>query len=129
MDQNKTITAERKSCHCPTASSKVSKKSTLPFLSGLFIALIPKCSFCILAYSSAVTLCSGTKVYDHAPQWTSYISIVLALMTLVFVLINYRGTRTIIAAVMVLAGSGIILWAELITGQPDNYYLGLLYYC
>jgi xanthine/uracil permease len=115
----------QKPCHCPPVNRKKSAKGVWPLLSGLFIAIIPKCSFCVLAYSSAITLCSGKQVYDHAPQWTSYISVGLAVLTLFFILINYKGWRTILATVLVLIGSGIILRAELITGQLDNYYLGV----
>lgn len=118
-----TATGE-KHCACPTKERERNVKGVWPFLSGIFIAIIPKCSFCVMAYSSAITLCSGKQVYDHAPQWTSYISIGLAVMTLFFILINYKGWRTLLAALLVLLGSGIILRAELITGQLDNYYLG-----
>ena len=92
---------------------------------GLFIALIPKCPFCILAYSSAITLCSGTKVYMHHPEWTSWISIILAIFTLLMVLFNYRGRRTIYAAILVLLGSSLIVVSELYTGEIQVYYYGV----
>lgn len=78
-----------------------------------------------MAYSSAITLCSGAKMYDHDPTWVSYISIGLALFTFLLVLWNYKGFRTIVAALMVVIGSYFIIDSELRTGDYDYYYLGV----
>lgn len=78
---------------------------------------------CALAYSTAITMCSG-KVFQHQPDWTSYISIVLAIATMVIVLWNYRGIRTIAASAIILAGGVIIFNSELFTGNTTHYYIG-----
>ena len=114
-----------KSCSCPSKKKKSVSKSAYPLLSSVFIALLPKCHFCILAYSSAITLCSGTKIYDHSPEWTSFVSIGLAALTLVFILINYRGKRTVFSAIMVIIGSILIIRTELYTGEIIEYYYGV----
>ena len=114
-----------KTCSCPSKKLKTEQKSAYPFLSSILIAFLPKCHFCILAYSSAITLCSGAKIYDHSPQWTSYISIGLAVLTLIFILLNYRGKRTVFSALMVLAGSILIIRTELYTGEVMEYYYGV----
>lgn len=113
------------SCPCPSKKRKSEQKSAYPLLSSVLIALLPKCHFCILAYSSAITLCSGTKIYDHSPEWTSFISIGLAALTLLFILINYRGRRTVFSALMVLAGSILIIRTEIFTGEVMEYYYGV----
>lgn len=77
-----------------------------------------------MAYSSAITLCSSAKLYDHNPTWVSYISIGLAAFTLLLVLWNYKGLRTWLAAVMILVGCYFILDSELRTGDFTNYYWG-----
>ncbi len=118
------IRANNSSNHCSSKKNTICKKESLPFLAVVFIALIPKCPFCILAYSSAITLCSGTKVYMHSPAWTSWISIALAAMTLLMILLNYRGQRTIIAASLVIIGSAMIMISELYTGEISIYYCG-----
>ena len=116
---------QKTSCRC-RKSRKIEKRSRfLPVLTGVAIALLPKCPFCIMAYSSAITLCSGAKIYDHNPTWVSYISIGLAVLTLFFVLWNYKGTKTLIAAGLVLLGSYFILDSELRTGDFENYYWGV----
>ncbi|MCB9275152.1 MAG: hypothetical protein H6564_14005 [Lewinellaceae bacterium] len=91
---------------------------------GILIVLLPKCPFCLLAYSSAITLCSGVKVYQHEPGWPSWISIGLASLTLALVLWNYKGRRTLFAAALILSGSYFILSSELQTGELAVYYLG-----
>ena len=113
-----------RSCHCPKPHKVKQKGGIFPVVTSIFIALLPKCPFCIMAYSSAITLCSGAKLYDHSPTWISWISIGLAALTLFFVLWNYKGSRTMVAAVLVLAGSYFILDSELRTGDVQNYYLG-----
>lgn len=102
------------------------KRSTFPILTGILIAILPKCPFCIAAYSSAIALCSGTKVYNQSPDWTNFISIALAVITLFMVLLNYRGKRTWIAASLVILGSALIIRTELYTGELTEYYYGAL---
>lgn len=110
--------------NCPCPSKKEDQKAALPILGGILIAILPKCPFCILAYSSAMTLCNGSKIYHHAPGWASWISIVLAMLTLAMVLLNYRGTRTLIATALILIGSLLIIRSELYTGDVQGYYIG-----
>ena len=110
-------------CACPSESKVKLKNSPTTLLSALLIAIIPKCPFCILAYSSAITVCS-TKAIVHTTGWASYISISLALVTLFIVLFNFKGTRTIVAASLILIGTIIISYSELYSGQVSHYYFG-----
>jgi len=114
------------SCACPNKKhprSSAGKK--YPFFIGLLIAIIPKCPFCVLAYSSAMTLCNGSQLYLHQSGWTSWISIALVAFTLVMVLINYRGRRTWWAAATILTGGAMVAIAELYTGHLQWYYGGV----
>lgn len=110
--------------HCSSKQPPKATNESLPILAGVAIAIIPKCPFCILAYSSAITLCSGTKMYMHAPDWTSWLSVGLAGLTLLMIVLNYRGKRTIMAALLVIAGSSLIISSELYTGEITMYYTG-----
>ena len=112
------------SCKCNSRAKKEANRSSFSILGGIGLALLPKCHFCILAYSSAVTVCGKGTYYDHSPEWTSYISIGLGLLTLLFVLINRRGKRTWYASALVIAGIALIGLSELYTGEKLHYFLG-----
>ena len=115
------------SCPCPKAKKPKQKARSLSVLSGLLIILLPKCPFCILTFSSAITLCSGAKIYQHAPGWASFISIGLAAATLLLLAWNYKGLRTIGAVSLVLLGSYFIISSELRTGELAEYYWGAFF--
>ena len=115
------------SCPCPKEKKPKRKARPLSVLSGLLIVLLPKCPFCILTFSSAITLCSGAKIYQHAPSWASFISIGLAALTLLLLAWNYKGRRTLGAAALVLLGSWFIISSELQTGELAEYYWGAFF--
>jgi len=111
-------------CACKKREKKNLYSSWISVLGAFFIALLPKCPFCIMAYSSAITLCSGKKLYDQDPTWASYISIGLAIFTLIIVLYNFKGIKTIIAALLVMIGSAYIFSSEFYTGEMTHYNIG-----
>lgn len=111
-------------CVCKKERKKNIHSSWLSVLGAFFIALLPKCPFCIMAYSSAITLCSGKKLYDQDPTWASYISIGLAIFTLIIVLYNFKGIKTIIAAILIVIGSCFIFSSEFYTGEMTHYNIG-----
>ena len=111
-------------CTCKKQKIEALDSSWLSILGAFFIALLPKCPLCIMAYSSAVTLCSGKKLYDQDPTWASYISITLAIFTLLIVLYNFKGTKTWIAAALVIAGSSMIFTSEFYSGEMIHYNIG-----
>ena len=112
--------------NCPACRKQTHKKyiGRLPVFTGIMIALIPKCPFCILAYSSAIGVCGSAQLSQHSPIWTSWISVILALFTLLFVLFNYKGNKTLLAAAIILTGSGLIFWSELQSGALIQYQWG-----
>ncbi len=110
-------------CGCAKRAKK-ERKSISPIFTGIMIAILPKCPYCILAYSSAITMCSGTKIYTHTPSWTSYILLSLAALTIFFILINYKGKRTIIAASLAGSGCLLMLASQFYTFNINHYYLG-----
>ncbi len=113
-----------KQCGCAVKKTKKEKKSISPLFTGIIIAIIPKCPYCILAYSSAITMCSGTKLYPQSPSWTSFLLLGLAALTLLLILLNYRGKRTIAAASLVVTGSLLMLACQFYTFNMSHYYLG-----
>jgi hypothetical protein len=110
-------------CRCPKKHANELPKFS-SFIPGLLIALIPKCPFCILTYTSAITICSTKNLGGYAPHWTSWISIGFAFLTLIVTLYNYKGQRTWVAAGLICFGSSLIICSELFTGLLPTYYWG-----
>ena len=95
-----------------------------PFLSSLLIALLPKCSFCTLAYTSAITMCSAKSLSGYSPGWASYISIAFTIITVSIVSWNYKGRKTTFAVLLSLTGIYFIIQGELHSGSLNSYYWG-----
>ncbi len=115
---------ENTSCSCPSHNKVRIKNPHYPLLSSLLIALLPKCPFCMMAYTSAITVCSAKSMTEFSPQWTSWISIGMSAVTLGIVLWNYKGFKTILAGLLMLSGIFLIVRSELFTGYLTSYYWG-----
>lgn len=111
-------------CGCAVKKDRKESKSIYPLFTGFLIAILPKCPYCILAYSSAITMCSGTKIYKNTPGWTPYIILGLAMLTLLLLFLNYKGKRTIIAAALVGTGSLLMLACQFYTFNINHFYIG-----
>lgn len=99
------------------------------FFSAILIILIPKCPFCIMAYSSAITICGGQDIYMNSNNWVSYIPLALSAMVLVMILLNRKGVRTWFAlSIAFLSALLLILSHQLVI--PSVFYnvggIGLL---
>lgn len=115
----------RSTCHCPKAVAPTSPNRMAPMLTGILIAILPKCPFCILAYSSAITMCgSAGAVETTTAPWVLYVSLGLILLTCIFLFLNHRGTRTNYAIALVVIGGGFILSNNLLQAQNLFYYIG-----
>ena len=113
----------RSSCRCRN-SHQAAGRGIFAFLPGLVIALLPKCPFCVLSLSSAITVCSAKNISGYAPDWTSWISIAFAVLTIALVFYNFKGVRTWIALLLIAAGSALVIYSELSSGLLQPYYAG-----
>ena len=100
-------------------------------ITGLLLALLPKCPFCLVAYSSTVVLCGkgGTQLTNHpvSSGATFYLSLFLCLVILLSILLNNRkDPRTSYAFLLALCGSACILFAVTRGGGIFLYYLGVI---
>ncbi len=104
-----------------TRNWKILSSSRSSVLSTLLIIIIPKCPICIMAYTSAVTMCGGADMYYAQNNWISYIPLLLGLAILVMLFFNYKGRQTWLAASIALAGFAmIVLTHQLVI--PSLYY-------
>ncbi|MEL7006473.1 MAG: hypothetical protein AAFN93_27680, partial [Bacteroidota bacterium] len=83
-----------RSCQKCTNSEKRVQSTGSSWASAVLIIVIPKCPFCIMAYSSAITMCGGPDMYLLDNNWVSYIPILLSVFIIAMLILNYRDVRT-----------------------------------
>ncbi len=114
-----------KTCRFPCHKKATNKGANgMGWISSLAVALLPKCPFCIMAYTGAITMCSGSTIYPN--QGSSAIYISLGLSTLIFfsLLLNYRDQRTHYALVICTIAICFVLLSQHILHDQILYFLG-----
>lgn len=95
------------------------------WLSALLIILLPKCPFCVMAYSGAVTLCSG-KMYPNSQSESVYFIFGLSLLILIGIALNYKGTRTIYSLLLATVGILFMMLSQVYWFSSAGYYSSVL---
>ncbi|MDP4264582.1 MAG: hypothetical protein Q8941_18780 [Bacteroidota bacterium] len=100
-------------------------------MAGLILALLPKCPFCVMAFSSTFVLCGKagtfTDTHTHSSSTTFLLSALFCGITLAGILFNYRDSRTKYALLLALAGSACILFSVAKGGGLALYYSGVVF--
>lgn len=114
--------------HCQTNESRKGVGTGL--LTSLLLAILPKCPFCVMAFSSTAMLCGEGIVMEvssiHNSTLTIVITAILGLITILSVVLNPRGPRTILAILFSLVGISMILFSVWRSGGQPLYYAGLV---
>ena len=97
----------------------------LSWLPGFIIAVLPKCPFCLMAYSGAVTLCSGHTLYPNAGSYSAYIILGLSVFILVSLVFNNKGLRTVISFLISIIGIASLMLSQFILMSSTLYYIGV----
>ena len=106
-------------------------KSRLGVIPFLLLVILPKCPFCIMAFTSTAMLCGEginmevSKTYNS--ELTILITALLGLITLFTILMSRKGKRTWYAVVLTVFGIGIILFSVIMYGGQPLYYTGILF--
>lgn len=104
-------------------------KNRFGFISGFLLAILPKCPFCIMAYSGTVMLCGkGTFLEAEQNRYslpTIFLTAFFCLLVIAGILLNFRGNRTKFALVLSAAGILMILNSVIRNGGEQLYYLGV----
>ena len=104
-------------------------KKKFGFFAGFLLVILPKCPFCIMAYSSTVVLCGRNTLIESHQYNYSVLSISLTAffcsLIIAGLLLNFRGKRTKYA--LILSGLGIlmILNSVIRNGGQELYYSGV----
>jgi hypothetical protein len=119
---------EKNNCTTCRKKDRISKKS-YSLLGGLLLALLPKCPFCIMAYSGTLMLCGKDTVSESHYTSTSTATIVLTsffcLLTLLSIYFNKRGNRTHYALLISTIGTCFVISSTLFYGGWSLYYTGV----
>jgi hypothetical protein len=106
-------------------------KKNFSFFVGFLLALLPKCPFCFIAFSSTFVLCDEagtfTDTHTHSSTTTILLSTLFCAIALVSLFLNYRDSRIRYALLLVLAGSLIILLSVTKVGGLALYYSGVAF--
>ena len=119
------ISKAHSSC-CKSAKSVPNKQYKYAWLPAIVVAILPKCPFCVMAYSGAITMCSGNSLYPNESTYMSYITMLLALVVLIGILFNFRGGRTKIALLIAISGLSFVFISQFIIPSSLYYYIGVL---
>ena len=92
------------------------------YLPAILVAVLPKCPFCIMAYSGAMSLCSGKMLYPNAHASSAYLLLGIALIVVLGIRLNFRGTRTWIATAIASLGVLLLLISQLFYPSEELYY-------
>jgi hypothetical protein len=114
------ISSQRKSCKaCP-----IEKPSSLPTYLGFIVLILPKCPFCFVAYSSAMTICGSSSLISHHTDWGSYFAIGLSFTVLLCLGFNYRGAGTKRAIFLAIIGLLFVILGIYNPRFMSLYYFG-----
>lgn len=115
---------------CKRKQLQVDRKKNGGVLTGILLALLPKCPFCFVAYSSTIMLCGkgGTLVSERnfASLPAVFISTLLCVIALFCIIFNYRDRRTKYAIALSALGSVLITLSVVVSGGLLVYYCGVL---
>lgn len=122
---------ENKQCAKHSGVFRPPNKRGFGFFTGILLALLPKCPFCVMAFSSTFVLCgeAGTLITNHTQSspTTILVSTVFCGIALAGILFNYRNKRTGYALLLALSGSACILISVAIGGGLALYYTGVVF--
>jgi len=116
-------------------SCSVEQKSNLPrsrasWLGMVMMLVLPKCPFCVLAYSSTLVMCgrdmTATSIRHHQSPLTIAFSALLCLTVLFSIVLNNRDSRTIWSFFTALIGSVVVMVSSLYSGGEILYYSGVI---
>ena len=110
-----------KACESPTKKKATSGTS---LLSALLVVIIPKCSICVMAYSSAIALCGGEAFYHAENNWVSYIPIALSMLIVGLIIKNWRGNRSTYALILSIIGLAMIILSHQLIIDSTYYNIG-----
>ncbi len=114
---------------CNSCQKEGKKRKSISLLSGIFLILLPKCPFCVVAYSGTIALCGNapsTSTISHENQTALVLSALLSMIIACAIVLNYRGWRTWMALGLALTGMLVLNGSILKSAGYLWYYSGVV---
>jgi CDP-diglyceride synthetase len=108
----------------------VEKKKQFGLLTTMILVILPKCPFCVMAYSGTILLCGkagGVSELASSSSTTIFITLFFCLLVLLSIFFNYRDARTKYALLLAVAGSAMIMYSVSVSGGLSLYYTGVIF--
>lgn len=104
-------------------------KKQLGLLTTVLLILLPKCPFCVMAYSGTIILCGKAGAVSELTSYSTssiFITLFFCLFVLLSIFFNYRDVRTKYAFLLAVAGSSMIMYSVSAGGGLPLYYTGVV---
>ncbi|MGZ8559680.1 MAG: hypothetical protein ACXWWC_15160 [Chitinophagaceae bacterium] len=116
---------------CKKRKAVSENKKPVGLLTTLFLILLPKCPFCLMAFTSTFILCGKaggvSEMTDTSSSATTiFITSFFCVSVLLSILLNYRDIRTKYALLIAATGCLLILFSVSVGGGLPLYYAGVL---
>jgi len=114
---------------CKRRNAVSTGKNQVGLLTTIFLVLLPKCPFCLMAFSSTVILCGkagGAAELTHSSPATILITAFFCFTALLGITLNYRDKRTRYSLIVAAAGCFLIMYSVCTGGGLPLYYTGVI---
>lgn len=118
------LTSTCKSCSEDVVSPPATSTTWTSAVVGFMILILPKCPFCVVAYTSSMAICGAPSLTEHHTDWGAWLSLGLAAVCLWSIARNYRGPGTRAALVVATSGLCLLLVGLFMPHAMRCYYAG-----
>jgi hypothetical protein len=119
---------------CSNCQEKQNSSKRLPLqgvLGVILLGIIPKCPFCVLAYSSTAIMCGNgvavqSSLVTHQSSLTIVITALTSILVLLGILLNWRDGRTYLSLTLAVMGILMVFYSVMQQGGLNLYYWGVV---
>jgi len=115
---------------CDSCRKNVSPREGYGLWAGILLVILPKCPFCIMAFTGTALLCSEGAIVEttrtHNNGLTILITALLCLLTALAIGLKKRGQRTWYALGIAGMGMSALMYSVIRGGGQSLYYAGVL---